>query len=152
VEAYSCEWVAGLRLKGDVIEWFGFTLGSENRVEVIDIRNVRNALGTVHYHPYEHERTPIPSIDDGVNWLYHSFWEVPDELNPIFFIVFKDKHASWAMYPKPPVVRRAWQEEYDKVKNNEEASVSLNLRFLEEGKIKTGVFPLGKEDKEFPTF
>jgi len=35
-----------------------------------------------------------------------SYWEVSDNLNPIFFIVFKDQYASWAMFPKPSVVRK----------------------------------------------
>ena len=151
-EKYSCEWIAGLKLKGEIIDWFGFTLGSEHEVKPISLKDAPRAIGTVHFHPYEHTETPIPSIEDGINWVYHSYWEIADEHNPIFFIVFKDKYASWAMFPKPPIVRKMWQEEYIKVKDKEKASINLCLKLLEKDIIKTGIFHLGKKDQEFKTF
>jgi len=151
-EKYSCEWIAGLKLKGEIIDWFGFTLGSEHEVKPIRLKDAPRAIGTVHFHPYEHTETPIPSIEDGINWVYHSYWEIADELNPIFFIVFKDEYASWAMFPKPPIVRKMWQEEYIKVKDKEKASINLCLKLLEKDLIKTGVFRLGEKNLEFKVF
>lgn len=70
--------------------------------------------------------------------------------------MFSDAYASWAIFPKPPYVRRAWGEEFEKLgrdcKKEEEASWSLCLRLLEECVIKVGVFRLGEETKEFYTF
>jgi len=143
------EWIAGLKLVGNVIEWFDFSLGSESEVRPVELKDVSSAIGTVHYHPYEHSKVPIPSISDGVNWVYHSFWEISDDLNPIFFIVFKDKYASWAMFPKPPVVRKLWREEYSRVRNEREASVNLCLKLLDKGLIKAGIFMLGRKTRNF---
>ncbi|OYT57484.1 MAG: hypothetical protein B6U76_00840 [Desulfurococcales archaeon ex4484_217_2] len=151
-EKYSCEWIAGLKLKGETIEWFGFTLGSESEVKPVSLKGIPKSIGTVHFHPYKHTETPIPSIEDGINWVYHSYWEIADELNPIFFIVFKDKYASWTMFPKPPIIRKTWQGEYIKVKDKEKASINLCLKLLNENTIKTGIFHLGKKDQEFKTF
>ncbi|MEL9941047.1 MAG: hypothetical protein QXG81_05400 [Ignisphaera sp.] len=157
VEAHKRrEWVAGLKLVGGVIDWFGFVVGDEHSVRVVDLKGVENAVGTVHYHPYKHSVTPIPSMADGVNMVYSSYYEVSDELNPIFFIVFEDLYASWIMFPKPPIVRRLWLEEFSKLGmakgKEEEASINLCLRLLEEGLIKTGIIQLGKKVYEFPTF
>ena len=97
------------------------------RLKPISLKDAPKSTGTVHFHPYEHTETPIPSVEDGINWVYHSYWEIADEHNPIFFIVFKDKYASWAMFPKPPIVRK-------------------------KDIVKTGIFPLGEKDKEFKVF
>ena len=153
---YPTEWVAGLKLKDEVIEWFNFKLGDEHEVEFIDLKGVLNAVGTVHYHPYEHSLRPIPSIEDGLAWIYLSYWEIPDNRNPIFFIVFSDGYSSWAMFPKPPLLRRVWKEEFEKagMKREREEEVSLNtfMRLLKEDLIKTGIFQLGRRDIEFSTF
>lgn len=148
--------MAGLRLEGEVLKWFDFRLGGEHEVEFIDIKSVPRAVGTVHYHPYEHSTTLIPSMEDGLNWIYLSFWEISDELNPIFFIVFKDCYASWAMFPKPPTIRKIWIEEFMKVgmsrEREDEASWNTCLRLLERGLIRAGVIRLGEQPIEFPTF
>ena len=154
--AYRREWVAGLRLEGDVLTWFGFKLGEEHEVEFIDIKDVLGAVGTVHFHPHEHSETPIPSIDDGLNWIYLSYWQISDDLNPIFFIVFRDGYASWAMFPKPPIVRDVWMEEFKRLgrewEREDEASWNTCIKLLKKGLIRAGVFRLGEEVKKFPTF
>ncbi len=146
------EWVAGLRLSGDVLEWFGLRFGAEGSVEFISLEGVAGAVGTVHYHPYEHSLLPIPSMSDGLAWVYLSYHEIPDDLNPIFFIVFRDGYAGWVMFPKPPVVRRVWREEYLRVREEDTASWRLCLRLLDEGMMKAGVLRLGQSEAEFQTF
>jgi len=161
IDAYSRrEWVAGLRLVDGVIDWFGFKVGSKGEVEPIDLEGVTNPVGTVHYHPYEHSVTPIPSVNDCINWVYSSYHEIPNDLNPIFFIVFKDRYASWVMFPKPPVIRKLWVKEYFKVRTNvkdeaearERATVNLCLELPTGDLIKAGIFKLGEQDKVFITF
>jgi len=150
------EWAAGLKLDGNTISWFDLRFGSRQEVEFISIKREPRAIGTVHYHPHEHNIAPIPSLSDGLNWIYVSYWEISDNLNPIFFIVFKDQYASWAMFPKPPIVRKKWLEEFERlgkrVEVEEEVSWNTCLRLLKEDLIKTGLFRLGQDDKIFTTF
>lgn len=155
IKTYSCEWVAGLLLKNSKIDWFNFKLGKEHEVEFISLKRMPRAVGTVHSHTYEHSKTPIPSLSDGINWVYLSFHEISDDLNPIFFIVFKDGYASWAMFPKPPIVRSAWMDEFDKLgrdrRKEEEVSRNVCLKLLDQNLIKAGLFSLGRSDQEFLT-
>lgn len=51
---HSREWITGLRLRGERIHWFGFTLGAKHEVKPIELKGVLRAVGTAHYHPYEH--------------------------------------------------------------------------------------------------
>ena len=120
VRAYSVEWVAGLKLEGESLAWFGFRLGGEREVGSIDIKSVPRAIGIVHYHPYEHSTMPIPSMEDGINWVYLSYWEISDDLNPIFFIVFRNSYTSWVMFPKPPILREIWRKEFENVEKRRE--------------------------------
>jgi len=60
------------------------------------------------------------------------------------------------MFPKLPIVRRAWMEEFAKVgmdrEREDEVSWNTCLRLLDGELIKAGVIRLGDQPNEFQTF
>jgi len=94
------EWGGNLYLKDEQVVLSDVVLGEEQTVEIPKPSNeVRNALGTVHYHPHG----TGPSTSDLVHWFVTAWYYVSPKLRPLFLIVHDDGFV-WYLFPRREVL------------------------------------------------
>lgn len=152
------EWIAGLRLVDEHIDWFGFKVGKMHEVEPIDLAG---AIGDVHYHANPPE-PPFTSYPDRFNWVTAvGKKEIPPTLNALFMTAYQDDSVLWYILPKYREVEESWRIEVKspeiptKVRNLERLGydrwqcVALDIfhDLYRRGRIRWGHFRLGERDQ-----